>query len=104
MFFKVLLYLLLLLLQEKKQTKYSDQIQSMHSSQDYLPQHKSASNFSFNSVNEECISMFIVKLKNNSSYGYDSISNKLIKSASHVLVKPLTLIVNQSLHTGVYPS
>ena len=47
---------------------------------------------------------FIVKLKNKSSYGYNSISNKLIKSASHVLVRPLTLIVNQSLHIGIYPS
>ena len=83
----------------------SDEIQSIHSSQDYLPQHnKPTSNFSFNSVNEECIAKFIVKLKNKSSYGYDSISNKLIKSASHVLVRPLTLIVNQSLHTGIYPS
>ena len=44
------------------------------------------------------------KVENKSSYGYDSISNKLIKSASHVLVRPLTLIVNQSLHTRVYPS
>ena len=47
---------------------------------------------------------YIVKLKNKSSYGYDSISNKLIKNACHVLVRPLTLIVNQSLHTGIYPS
>ena len=83
----------------------ADQIQSIHSSQDYLPQHnKPTSNFSFNPVNEECIAKFIVKLKNKSSFGYDSISNKLIKSAGHVLVKPLTVIVNQSLHTGVYPS
>ena len=83
----------------------SDQIQSIHSSQDYLPQHnKPTSNFSFNPVNEECIAKFIAKLKNKSSFGYDSISNKLIKSAGHVLVKPLTVTVNQSLHTGVYPS
>ena len=79
----------------------SDQIQKTHSSQDYLPQHnKPTSNFSFNPVNEECIA----KLKNKSSFGYDSISNKLIKSAGHVLVKPLIVIVNQSLHTGFYPS
>ena len=83
----------------------SDQIQSIHSSQDYLPQHnKPTSNFSFNPVNEECIAKFIVKMKNKSSFGYDSISNKLIKSAGHVLVKPLTVIVNQSLLTGVIHS
>ena len=61
---------------------------------------KPTSHFFFNSVNEECIAKFIVKLKNKSRHGYDSISNKLIKNARHVL----TLIVNQSLHTGVYPS
>ena len=60
--------------------------------------------FSFNPVNEECIAKYIKKLKNKSSYGYDDISNKLIKSALHILVKPLTVIVNQSLHTGIYPS
>ena len=53
---------------------------------------------------EECIAQFIVKLKKKSSFGYDSISKKLIKSASHVQVKPLPVIVNQSLHAGVYPS
>ena len=82
-----------------------DQIQSIHSSLDYLPQqHKPKSIFSFNPVNEECIANYITKLKNKSSYGYDNISNKLIKSAGHILVKPLTVIVNQSLHTGTYPS
>ena len=69
----------------------SDQIQSIHSSLDYLPkQHKPTSMFSYNPVNEECIAKYIKKLKNKSSYGYDNISNKLIKSAGHILVKPLT--------------
>ena len=83
----------------------SDQIHSNHSSLDYLPkQHKPTSIFSFNPVNEECIANYIRNLKNKSSYGYDNISNKLIKSAGHILVKPMTIIVNQSLHTGIYPS
>ena len=55
-------------------------------------------------MSEECIANVITKLKNKSSYGYDNISNKLIKSAKNVLIKPLTLIVNQCLHTGIYPS
>ena len=61
--------------------------------------------FSFNPVNEECIAKYITKLKNKSSYGFDNIPNKLITSAGHinVLVKPLTVVVNQSLHTGLYP-
>ena len=60
--------------------------------------------FSFNPVNEECIEKYIKNFKNKSSYGYDNISNKLIKSAGHILVKQLTVIVNQCLHTGIYPS
>ena len=43
-------------------------------------------------------------MKNKSSYGCDNISNKHIKSAKNVFIKPLTLIVNQCLRTGIYPS
>ena len=82
----------------------SDQIQSTHSSFDYLPQDKkTTSSFVFNPVSEECIANVITKLKNKSSYGYDNISNKLIKNAKNVLIKPLTLIVNQCLLTRIYP-
>ena len=46
----------------------SDQIQSIHSIQNCLPQHnKPTSNFLFIPVNKECIAKFIVKLKNKSS-------------------------------------
>ena len=83
----------------------SDQIQSIHSSLDHLPkQHKPTSIFSFNPVNEECIAKYIKKLKNKSSYRYDNILNKFIKTAGHILFKPLTVIVNQCLHTGICPS
>ena len=43
------------------------------------------------------------KLKSKSSTGYDKISNKLIKHARTVLVKPLTLLANQIIHTGEFP-
>ena len=42
-------------------------------------------------------------LKSKYSYGYDKISNNLIKHASNSLIKPLTLLVNQVLHTGIFP-
>ena len=71
----------------------SDQIHLTHSSLDYLPQDKkTTSSFVFNPVSKECIADVITKLKSKSSYGYDNISNKL------------TSIVNQCLHTGIYPS
>ena len=58
----------------------------------------------FNFVNEMYIDNVTNKLKNISNCGYDNISNKNIKYAKNVLTKPLTLLVNQCLHTGIYPS
>ena len=59
-------------------------------------------NLNFVKVNKIYIDNVINKLKNESSCGYDNISNKHIKYARSVLIKPLTLHINQYLHTGVY--
>ena len=80
----------------------SEQINSPHNSEDYLGD-KSKVLFEFTPVNEDRIGSIIKKLKSKSSYGYDEISNNLIKHASSSLIKPLTLIVNQVLHTGIFP-
>ena len=80
----------------------SEQIISPHTSEEYLGD-KSNVLFRFTPVNEDCISNIVKKLKSKSSYGYDEISNNLIKHAGNSLVKPLTLIVNQVLHTGIFP-
>ena len=45
----------------------------------------------------------INKLKNKNSSGKDEISNKLLKSIKDEIAKPLTIIINQSLKTGVFP-
>ena len=42
-------------------------------------------------------------MKSKSSTDYDNISNKLIKSDKDVLIKPLTLLMNQIIHTGEFP-
>ena len=42
-------------------------------------------------------------MKSKSSTGYDNISNKLIKNAREVLIKPLTLLMNQIIHTSEFP-
>ena len=39
-------------------------------------------------------------MKSKSSTGYNNISNKLIKSAKDVLIKPLALLMNQIIHAG----
>ena len=60
--------------------------------------------FKFQPVDQNHISQLIDKLKNKSSYRHDNISTKLIKSAKKVLTKPLTLLVNQMLNSGQFPS
>ena len=79
----------------------SEKIQSVHSSEEYLGQ-RASTIFKFTVVNEECIDKIIKKLKSKFSTGYD-ISNKLIKHARTILVKPLTLLANQIIHTGEFP-
>ena len=55
-------------------------------------------------VNEDNINEVINRLKNESSYGHDEISNKIIKSAKNSLIQPLKLIINQMLMTGEFLS
>ena len=57
--------------------------------------------FCFTQIEQSIITNIIHKLKNKSNHGYDNISNKLLKRASDIIVKPLTLIINQSLSTGI---
>ena len=80
----------------------SEQITSPHTSEEYLGDRPNVS-FKFSPVSEDRIGNIIKHLKTKSSYGYDEISNNLIKHASNSLIKPLTLIVNQVLHTGIFP-
>ena len=80
--------------------RLSEQIQSVHSCEEYLG-HKADSVFKLWEVNEDCIDKIIKNLKSKSSTGYDNISNKLIKHARAILVKHLTLLTNQIIHTGV---
>ena len=47
--------------------------------------------------------MVIKRLKNKLSYGLDGISNSLIKNSSDVFSKPLTLIINQTRTSGIFP-
>ena len=55
---------------------------------------------------EHYIIKIIDKLKNKKSSGIDGtcISNRLIKLSKYVLVKPLAIMVNQMLNTGIFPS
>jgi len=58
----------------------------------------------FSAVTEDEVIKIIDKLENKSSSGYDSISNKIIKYCKNQISKALTIIINQMLHSGVFPS
>ena len=59
--------------------------------------------FNFNTITESETLSIINKLKSKNSSGKDEISNKLLKSIKDEIAKPLTIIINQSLKTGVFP-
>ena len=71
--------------------------------QTYLTQNHDIE-FYFTDVNEDIIVNIINKLPNKNSCGYDNLSTKIIKALKDSLIKPLTLIINQILNTGVFPS
>ena len=58
--------------------------------------------FTFQPITEVKISEIIGNLKNKSSYGHDCLSNIMINKAQCPLIKPLTLLINQSLSTGIF--
>ena len=55
-------------------------------------------------VDDNEIMRIVNNLKNKSNYGYDCISNLLLKRAKNELTKPLTLIINQTISTGIFPA
>ena len=80
----------------------SEQLHAPRSSDEYLS-NRTNTIFNFTEVNEECIDNIIKNKKLKSSAGCNNISNKLVKSAKDVLIKPLTLLMNQIIHTGEFP-
>ena len=79
----------------------SEQIHTTSSSDEYLNK-RTNTVFNFTEVSEECIDSIIKNMKSKSSTGYDNISNKLSKNAKDVLIKPLSLLMNQIIHTGEF--
>ena len=60
-------------------------------------------NFTFELVSEDDIKELVNNLPSKPSCGHDGISNKLLKACKQEICKPLTLIVNQMLSTGIFP-
>ena len=60
------------------------------------------------SFNCECIDVLTVQtiikdLASKNNCGHDSISTKFLKRIEELVAKPLLLIINQSLCTGIFP-
>ena len=60
--------------------------------------------FQFNNISLQDIIKIIDNLKSKTSYGFDGISNKLLKYVKDELAEPLLLIINQSLTQGQFPN
>ena len=63
----------------------------------------STANLSFDYVSETNIAKIIDKFPPKTSCGHDNISLKLVKYCTNILVKPITLIINQIFSTTVFP-
>ena len=62
------------------------------------------SRFVFSTVCQEDVMKSINKLKSKSSSGHDGISTVLLKKIAPVISAQLTVIINQSLLTGIFPN
>ena len=80
----------------------SNQCNCAQSYSDYL-NNPTPHRFTFSTINESYILSIINKLKNKNSSGNDEISNKLLKAIGNELSKPLTIIINKCLLTGIFP-
>ena len=59
--------------------------------------------FQFKPVDEETVFKIIDMLQPKLSCGIDDISVKLLKTIKAEIYKPITLIINQMLATGIFP-
>ena len=61
------------------------------------------STFTFKNIDEIIVKKTINNLPTKNSCGYDDISSKLLKVIAPVIIKPLTMLINQVLNTGIFP-
>ena len=55
-------------------------------------------------ITEMDVLQLINKMDNKSSSGHDGISNRILKSIKNIICKPIALIINQMIETGVFPT
>ena len=65
---------------------------------------KHTDTFNFTLIKESDTESIIKSLSSKNSSSHDGITSKLLKKLCPILIKPLTLIINQSLATGIFPN
>ena len=78
-------------------------LQTLILSQTITDNSPTAHRFQFDLISECDIVAIINQLASKNSSGIDELSNKLLKSIKNEISKPLALIINQSLQTGIFP-
>ena len=63
----------------------------------------SINTFQFTFCTCDNIMKYINNLKPKCSAGHDGISSKLLKDIAQIIAPTLTIIINQSLYTGIFP-
>ena len=64
---------------------------------------KIAFSFEFSLLEQETVFKIISKINSKHSCGHDDISTILMKNICPLILSPITLILNQSLSTGIFP-
>ena len=59
--------------------------------------------FKFELVTENCVLKIINELKSKDTMDVNGLSTKLLKIVSDILYRPITIIINQSLSSGIFP-
>ena len=62
------------------------------------------SSFNFECVNSEIVEKNILELSSKNSCGSDGLLTILLKRISKIIAAPLSVIINQSLVTGIFPA
>ena len=59
--------------------------------------------FNFELIEQDTVKKIIKRLNAKHSSGHDNVSTILLKEISPLILSPLTLILNQSWTTGIFP-
>ena len=60
-------------------------------------------NLNFKPITETVVDKIITNLNSKTSFGHDGISTLVFKSIKNIIIKPLTIIINQTLKKGIFP-